>query len=1060
MNKSRCNHGPVLKTLPACLLALGMLTSGLALADTTPQTLPFTQDWSNTGLITANDNWSGVPGIVGYRGDGLTNSDGTDPQTLLTLDSVIDVNANQTNPVSFNTGGVTEFELANPTIALAGSGTADAPSIVIHLNTTGQQSIQVSYLLRDLDSSADNAAQQMALQYRVGSSGNFINVPGGYVADATDASSATRETAISATLPVGADNQSLVQVRIITTNAPINDEPVGIDDISITGTPTGGGGEVNQPIVTICPAGITFTQGTGGSLSLSATDADSVVNGVSLSGAPAGITLGELNAASLDGETASVNLNVAASLATGSYPVQVTFTNNEVQSASCTVNISVDGLTTIPQIQGSGATSPLVGQSVTTRGVVTKVINNGFFMQDATGDNDIDTSDGIYVYTGSTLPGSAAVGNEVRVTGTVTEFKVGTGAQSVARPVTEITSPSVTLLSTGNSIVPTSVFLPETTEGVLERYEGMLVRIDVPLTASQNYFLGRYGQATLAAEGRLIKPTNVHPAGSVDALTLADDNARRRIILDDGSSQQNVNPTPYMAADNTLRAGDTLPNGLKGVIDYGLATDQTAGLSDYKIHPTEALTFTRENQRTATPEALGGNLRVGSFNVLNYFTTLDESSSAGCFPSGTRSDCRGADSAAEFTRQRNKIIPAILGLNADVVGLMEIENNGNTAAQDLVNGLNAAAGAGTYASIPLPAGGTGTDAIRVAMIYKPARVSLVGDAVSDTNPIHNRPPLAQTFSAANGEKFSVVVNHFKSKGSCPSGASDVNADQGDGQGCWNTLRTEQAQALGSFITSTLVPVDADVVIVGDLNAYGKEDPILELAAQGYVDQIARFDAANGYSYVFDGESGYLDHALASASLSAQTVGATHWHINADEPAIIDYNLEYKQPACATCGPDYYSPTVYRSSDHDPVVVGLALAAPVVPGQVITGTVMRDTLVGAAGNDRITGGTGADLLTGAAGADTFVYLSTRDAGDSITDFVPATDRIDLSALLAAIGYTGGDPVADGVVRLVNTAAGLSLQIDTDGNAGRAQPRPLVTLSGVSAAQIEPSRDLSF
>lgn len=1040
-----------LRLLPATLAAIGILSCGVALADSTPQTLPFSQDWSNASLITANDDWSGVPGIVGYRGDALTGSTGTDPQTLLTLDAVIDVNANQSAPDTFTTGGVTEFAIANPTIALTGSGTADAPSIVIHLNTTGQQAIQVSYLLRDIDASGDDAVQQVALQYRVGNSGNFINLPAAYVADASEGGTASKVTPVSVTLPAAADNQAQVQVRIITTNAAGNDEYIGVDDISITGTPVGGG--VNQAIVTSCPASATLVQGTGGSVALSATDADSVVNGATLTGAPAGITLGTFNAASTDGGTATVSLDVAASTAAGTYPVQVGFSNNELQSASCTVSVRVDGITTIPQIQGSGATSPLVGQTVTTQGVVTKLTNNGFFMQDATGDGDIATSDGIYVFTSSTPPSAAAVGNLVSVTATVTEYAVGTGAEAVARPVTELTSPSVSLVSTGHSIAPTSVFLPESTEGELERFEGMLVRIDVPMTASQNFFQGRYGQVTLGAGSRLVKPTNLYPAGSPDALALADENARRRLILDDGTSAQNPNPTPYFAADNTLRAGDTLPAGLTGVIDYGLATNLTDGISDYKIHPTQPVSFTRANARTAAPAAVGGNIRVGSFNVLNYFTTLDASGSAGCYPSYTRSDCRGADSAEEFTRQRNKIIPAILGLNADVVGLMEIENNGQTAVQNLVSGLNAVAGAGTWASIGLPSGGTGTDAIRVAMIYKPARVSLVGGALSDTNSIHNRPPLAQTFAAANGEKFSVVVNHFKSKGSCPSG-SGADADQGDGQGCWNDLRTQQAQALAGFIASNLVPVDPDVVVVGDLNAYGKEDPILELTSLGFADQIARFDPLGGYSYVFDGEAGYLDHALASASLAAQVAGATHWRINADEPSVIDYNTEFKQPACATCGPDYYSATVYRSSDHDPVLLGLSLY------KTLQGTAGRDTLTGTAGDDRITGGDSSDVLTGGAGADVFVYTGTRDAQDRITDFVPGTDRIDLAALLASIGRSGASAIADGVVKLVDTGAGLSLQIDTDGSAGPNTARPLVVLTGVTAAQIQPARDLGL
>jgi len=1053
MNQAFAKNCTALKTLPACLLALGLLTTGIAIADTTPQTLPFAQDWSNANLITKNDDWSGVPGIVGYLGDYSSSSPtAVDPQTVLGSLGAVDIIANQTAPNTLSNGGVAEFAITNPTIALNGSGTADAPGIVIHLNTTGKKSIQVSYLLRDLDGSTDNAVQPFALQYRVGNSGNFVNVPSGFVADATEGSSASQTTPVNVTLPAAADNQAELQVRILTTNAAGNDEWVGIDDILITGTPMND--SVNQPIAVTCPASPSVQQGVGGAINLSATDADSVVNAASLTSlSVTGISLGAINAASADGGVANVALQVASSVSAGSYPVQVKFSNDELQSTTCDFTVTVEGLVRIPQIQGSGSTSPLVGKVVSTRGVVTKVLNNGFFMQDPEGDGDPTTSDGILVYTSSAPNNLVEMGNELRVSGTVTEYAVGTGAQAQARPVTEITSPTLSLLSTGNSIQPTLVSLPVANDGDLERYEGMLVQIDSELTASQNYFLGRYGQITLGAGGRLVKPTNLHPAGSPEALALADENARRRIILDDGSSLQNVNPTPYLAADQTMRAGDTLSAGLTGVIDYGLASNYTDGLSDYKIHPTQAVVFSRDNPRTSAPAAVGGNLRIGSFNVLNYFTTLNASGSAGCYPSGTVSDCRGANSAAEFQRQRNKIIPAILGLKADVVGLMEIQNNGNTAVQDLVNGLNAVAGSGTWASVSLPTGGTGTDAIRVAMIYQPARLSLVGSAVSDTNTIHNRPPLAQTFAAANGEKFSVVVNHFKSKSSCPTD-SGADSDQGDGQGCWNARRTQQAQALVDFISTRLQPIDPDVLVIGDLNAYGKEDPIVELTALGFEDQVARFNTSGEYSYVFDGESGYLDHALASASLHAQVTGTNHWHINADEPSVIDYNLEYKQPACTSCGPDYYSASVYRSSDHDPVVLGLSLVKPLV------GSAGRDTLTGTAGDDRITGGIGADVLTGGAGADTFVYQSLREGGDRITDFAPGVDHIDLSALLASIGYSGQNAVADGVVQLVDTTAGLALQVDTDGSVGPAQAHPLVVLTGMRAAQIDPRRDLGL
>ena len=1034
------------KLVPLAAALGSLFLSASALADANPQPLPFAQNWSNTGLITAHDDWSGVPGIVGFRGDGLTGSTATNPQTILVDGTgVVDVNANQTSPNTFSTGGVAEFELADPAIALSGSATASAPFILLHLNTTGFASIQVSYLLRDLDVSADNAVQPVALQYRIGNSGNFTDVPAAFVADASSGPSlAALVTPVSVTLPAAAGNQPLLQLRIITSNAVGSDEWVGVDNISVTGAPSGG--VVNQAIVTSCPAGLSLAAGAAGSVNLTANDPDSVVNSAAItSGALAGISLGAFNAATQDGETASVSLNVSG-LAAGSYPVDITFGNNEVQSASCTVSVSVSGITPIPAIQGTGTISPLAGQTVTTEGVVTRLNNNGFFLQDEAGDGDAMTSDGIFAFTG-TAPG-VSVGDRVRLSATVVENNTGAAgnAATAANPVTQLSSVTgLTGLAGGIAIAPTPIAFPENSEGELERYEGMLVEIAVPLTASQNFFQGRFGQVTLAAAGRLVKPTNLYRPGTTEALALAADNARRRIILDDGSSLQNPNPIPYVGADNTLRAGDTL-SGLVGVIDYGLASSSTSGIADYRIHPAAPVSFTRANTRTAAPAAVGGNVRVASFNVLNYFTTIDQAG-ASCFPSGTRSDCRGADSAAEFTRQRDKIVAALVAINADAVSLIEIENNGETAVNNLVAALNAAMGAGVYASVGLPAGGTGGDAIRMAMVYQPAKLTPVGPARSDTHAVHNRPPLAQTFAAANGKRFTAIVNHFKSKGSCPASSGDVNADQGDGQGCWNALRVQQAQALRNFVAGIQAGTgDDDVLVMGDLNAYGREEPVTEFLDNGFTDQLSRFNAAS-YSFVFNGEAGYLDHAIASASLSAQISGATTWPVNADEPSVIDYNTEFKPQ-------DLYAPSPYRSSDHDPVIVGLNLL------KILTGTAGRDVIVGTPGDDVITGGMGADSLTGGSGRDVFVYLSMRDAGDSVTDFVPATDRIDLLGLLNNLGIGQGVALANAHVRVLDISGGASVQIDADGSAGAGVFRPLLTLKGLTAAQVDLARDLGL
>ncbi|ATE62623.1 hypothetical protein CCZ27_11665 [Thauera sinica] len=800
------------------------------------------------------------------------------------------------------------------------------------------------------------------------------------------------------------------------------------------GSHTLDGGTLNGLIVPVCPA-LGVTQGEAGSVTVSASDTDSRVNWLSAtSSLPTGITLGALTPAAADGDSASALLSVAASTAVGNYAIGLQFANDDAQTANCTVNVTVSaaaGITRIPAIQGSGTVSPYAGQTVTTEGVVSAVFPglSGFYMQDEDGDGDVTTSDGIFVYAPSV---SATVGQRLRVTATVTEYYT----------VTELTSPTVQVLGVTNPPQPTDIELPEAVEGDLERYEGMLVRIVTPLTVSQTYFLGRYGQVTLAAGGALEVPTNRYPAGSAEVLALRDDNARRRILLDDGSSSQNPNPIPFIGANNTLRGGDTVQT-ITGVIDHGPVTTDTAAdaLRDYKIHPTVTPVFERSHPRTAAPEPVGGNVKVASFNVLNYFTTIDQAGSS-CYPSGTRSDCRGADSAVEFTRQRDKIVAALRAVDADVIGLMEIENNGQVAVQNLVNALNQAVGSALYAAVGVPAGGSGTDAIRVAMIYKPSRVSLVGGALSDTDSVHNRPPLAQTFAAANGEKFSVVVNHFKSK-SCGT-ASGANADLGDGQSCWNALRVQQADALHGFVKQLETSTGAGVLVIGDLNAYGKEDPINALTGAGLVD-LSESEGLR-YSYTFDGENGQLDHAIATQSLAARVSGLTLWHINTDEPSVIDYNTEYKPQ-------DLYAPTAYRSSDHDPVVIGLSLV------KTIAGTAGRDTLTGTAGDDVITGGAGPDTLTGGAGADVFVYRSVLDGTDTITDFVPGTDRLLLDELLASLGIAPASAWAAGNVRLVNVSGGVSVQIDADGT-GPAPARALVTLRGVTAAQIDAARDLGL
>ncbi len=730
---------------------------------------------------------------------------------------------------------------------------------------------------------------------------------------------------------------------------------------------------------------------------------------------------------------------------------------------------------TIPEIQGSGAASPFVGQRVITSGVVTKVNSNGFFFQDPNGDGNPLTSDGIFVFTGNTVYADAMPGNRIEVTGTVVEFAVGTRPDVVARPLTQLsTLTQLTFQGGGNTIVPVVVALPEAVEGDLERYEGMLVTLSGSFTVNQNFYQGRYGQLTLAAGGRLETPTNRFRPGTAQALALADENDRRRILLDDGSSLQNPNPIPYLSADGLPRAGYTT-GAITGVIDYGLATNSSAGAGDYKIHPVASTAFTPGNVRTAAPEPAAGNVKVASFNVLNYFTAFTNGggTAVGCTLGGstTTGNCRGADNANEFARQQTKIVAAMVAIDADVFGLMEIQNNGNVAAANLAAALNAQVGAGTYVTTSLPAD-TGTDAIRVAMIYKPARLVPVGSAISDNDPVNNRPTLAQTFGMANGERFTVLVNHLKSKGSCPSPSDPGalgNTDIGDGQGCWNLQRQQQAQRLRTFVAQRQAAAGSnDALLIGDFNAYGMEDPIVELTSMGYIDQIGRYAGLGGpaassfgYSYVFDGAAGRLDHAIATQTMSAKVLSAAPWHINADETTIADYNTEFKAPemrcdlgGTSLCPPDPYQPTPYRASDHDPVVVGLEIV------KRINGTAGRDVLVGTPGDDVITGGPGADLLSGNGGKNRFVYNSTLDGGDTITDFVPGMDVLDFSGVLRSLGVVVANPIGSGHVTCANRSTDAVVGIDADGSAGANPSRPFVLLQNIGCASLMAGRNFSF
>lgn len=615
--------------------------------------------------------------------------------------------------------------------------------------------------------------------------------------------------------------------------------------------------------------------------------------------------------------------------------------------------VACDGpVTAIGAIQGSGADTPVPGAVVTIRGVVIGDYEGlspalrGFYVQDA-GDGDPATSDGIFVFDGSAdLVGN---GDTVEVTGTVSEFQ---GQTQLSTTVIGVGS-----CTTGITVAPTEVVLPVAAADALERYEGMSVRFSQQLTVTETFQLGRFGQVVVSSGGRLPQPTSLFRAGTPEAATQQAANTLNRLIIDDATNRQNPDPIVFgrdgqpLTAANTLRGGDTV-TGATGVLTYTWAGNAASG-NAYRLRPVGALggaaTFVATDPRPATAPEVGGTVTVAGANLLNYFDTF-----TGCRlgTTGDITDCRGASNATELERQAAKEVAELNGLAADVVGVVEVENDGygpDSALADLVDRLNTAVGAGTWAYVDVDAAtGTvdaaGDDAIKVGVLYRPGAVTPVaGGTRADTGQgdLWDRVPVAQAFTTADGETFSVVVNHFKSKGSCPTlpagtpASADPNADQGDGQSCWNARRVEQAQRLVTFIQDTVVPAagDPDVLVVGDLNSYAGEDPIAVLADAGYVDLGRQFGGDDSYSYGFDGQWGYLDYALGSASLTPQVTGAAEWHVNADEPSVLDYNTEFKSAGQVT---SLYEPDAFRTSDHDPVRVGLQLVSdPVVSTVSVT-----------------------------------------------------------------------------------------------------------------------------
>ncbi len=452
---------------------------------------------------------------------------------------------------------------------------------------------------------------------------------------------------------------------------------------------------------------------------------------------------------------------------------------------------------------------------------------------------------------------------------------------------------------------------------------GRQVTIQGDLTIVDTFNLARYGEIKVA-RGRLYVPTSGIDPNDVDpdgvsfeggqnvAKVIAQQKLNDTAVLtiDDGRNSQNVFPPKLFP-----RLGDTLPTVRIGSVIRSVSGRLVEKQGRVVLVPNRPLKWTPA-ERPSRPDVGDAGVTVASFNVLNYFTTIDDGANR----------ARGADSASEFKRQGAKIVSAITVLDADVIGLMEIENNAD-AEERLIAELNKASGKRVFRGCGIPVGFRnapgGADAIRVALIYRADRVKPVGDVAMIRDNAFNaaRTPIVQRFKPTKGGKpFTVVVNHFKSKGG-GSRAGVANKDKGDGQGAYNATRRAQAGAIVKYVGGLAkTEQNPRVLILGDLNAYQQEDPIDALRASGLVDLVsAKRSTSNAraphYSFVYRGQSGSLDHAFATKTLAEDVTGVATWHINADEPHFLDYNEEYNPKQLFKPGP-------FRSSDHDPVLIGI------------------------------------------------------------------------------------------------------------------------------------------
>lgn len=1005
----------------------------------------FLQDWSNIGMITAADNWSGVESIVGYKGQGVTSGTAKDPRTISGEGAALNtpfVLANQTSGTISN-GGIAEFQLSDPTIGMKGSGSANAPQLVLYMDATGRQDLRFSVDLRDLDGSATNAIQQIAVQYRIGDSGAWLNLPGGYVADATLAGSATMVTHLDLALPAAANNQGQVEIRIITTDSAGTDEFVGLDNLSVVSAPFVVVADTTAPVVASSnPVDGATMVNAGANLVLSFSEPVTLGTGsitiTDNAGDSRTIVVTDASQVTLSGQT--LTINPQADLKPGA-TYQVSLDSGSVLDLAGNAYSDSDAnpleftvtppLTPIYAIQGASHTSPLAGRSIVTSGVVTAIDTSGtkgYWIQDAAGDGSDATSDAVFVASSTTS--AVKVGDLIQLVATVQETTTGVANNLSITQLTNVQNLSVissgnviapTVVGTGGRVVPNAVI--ESDPGSFnpavdaldfnESLEGMLV------TLKDVQIVGKAGTSTtFAVTDGGANASGMNERGAITR-SEGDPNPERIEIFNDTGVLPGLS-TNYSVGD---RIGD-----VTGVMSYYNGF--------YEVLPTVTPGAGQHAVIGRETTALAGDdshMTVGAYNVDNLAAT---------------------SAAAKFTQLALDIATNMRA--PDMLGLEEIQDNNGSGSGVLASDLTmkalidaiVAAGGPQYQFVVIdPAlanstGGAFDTNIRNVILYNPARVSYVADSahlLADPNTADGdtfaggRKPLVADF-LFRGEAVTFVSVHNTER----TGSDEPFGHNHPGNAGNDVRRIDQGSAVQQFVQQQLqTNPDARIVVAGDFNGYHFENSVSQLEANGALTNLVRTLPANDrYTSSDEGNNDQLDHVLVSSKL-ATGAQFDNVHLNtnlaqagaSDRDAVLARVFVNSAPAS-------------NGDSPNPALEDGTLVVDAAQGVLANDSdINRDTLTavlqdGPAHGTLVLAADGSFTYTPVAnyhGSDSFTYVA-RDAFGGVSPV--ATVQLTVSSVNDAPTLTASSPsavlVEEGADRAGNFSADVSLQLaDVDG-----------------------------